>query len=212
MYFYVRPPAVLLALLGFALLCPSIGVLQLAKAQEVNCDEALTTADRSYTIGQFDNAITLLRRCLEEDAFDEAQRKEALRILGLSYVAKDRADEAREAMQRLLELVPDFQPDPVLDPPTFVKMIEEVRSEMEAAEAAQETEAEPSIVVRDQPRDDPPPVVTRPQQTQKSGIGRWLLVGGVVVAGGVAAAVLLGGSSGGDGGTIAPPPALPPIN
>jgi hypothetical protein len=90
------------------------------------CDTALTEADERYRAGYFDDVIERLSDCLDQNAFSPEERRRAYRLLGLSYIGKDRELDAREAVRSLLEVAPDYQPDPALDPPPFVQLVEEM--------------------------------------------------------------------------------------
>lgn len=91
-----------------------------------NCDTALDDASEQYRAGYFDEAIELLTDCLERNAFDAEERRRVYRLLGLSYIGKDREQDARAAVRALLEVAPDYQPDPAVDPPPFVQLVEEM--------------------------------------------------------------------------------------
>lgn len=91
-----------------------------------NCDTALRDANERYRSGYFDEAIERITDCLEQNAFSAEERRRAFRLLGLSYIGKDREQDAREAVRALLEVAPDYQPDPALDPPPFVALVEEM--------------------------------------------------------------------------------------
>ena len=146
------------------------------------CTQELTDAEQAYTFGRFDEAIRLLNQCLNKANVTEAERQRTYRLIGLSYIGKDLVQEARESVRRLLQLVPDYRPDPDQDPPPFVELVEDVRQEMRREARQAET----------------PPADRTPAQVAKKrgGAGKWLLIGGGVVLAAVAAAVLLSG--GGD--------------
>ncbi len=159
-----------------------------ALAQQQNCTEKLAQAEQLYMEVQPEEAIALLTECIETNEFTQEERQRAYRLLALSYISNEQFDEARDAVRDLLEFAPDYQVDPVQDPPVFVTLVEEYRAE------------NPPVVGPPGDRDAEPP-------RRKRGISKWLLIGGGVVAGGVVAAVLLGG--GGGDNSLPAPPALP---
>jgi tetratricopeptide (TPR) repeat protein len=116
---------VLLLLVGSSLATP-------AAAQARRCGTALADAEEHYRSGYFDRAIERLDACLDADELDAEERRQAYRLIGLSYIGKDREQEAREAIRALLEVAPDYQPDPALDPPPFVEMVAEVKRQRPA--------------------------------------------------------------------------------
>src|SRR5690554_6080066 len=109
-----------------ALLLALLATLAVPVAAQ-RCDTAIADADEQYRTGSFDTAIARLTDCLDRNAFTAEERRRAYRLLGLAYIGKDREADARRAVQSLLEVAPDYQPDPNVDPPPFVAMVSEVR-------------------------------------------------------------------------------------
>lgn len=107
----------------------SLVVCTAANAQ-AQCTDELTRAEQAYTQGQFDETIALADQCLNRPNIPETDRRLAFRLKGLSYIGKGLEGDAREAVRRLLEIIPDFRADPVQDPPAFVQLIEDVRTEL----------------------------------------------------------------------------------
>ncbi len=97
-----------------------------AYGQVTSCTDALKQAEQHYAVGQFDASINLLGVCLEDEVTPVAQQGEAYRLMGLNYIAKDAQERAEEAVQNLIQLVPGYEPDPLGDPPVFVKMVEDI--------------------------------------------------------------------------------------
>jgi tetratricopeptide (TPR) repeat protein len=180
----------LIGALLFTTLCNPLSVAA-TRAQE-NCETALADAQDKYINGRFDEAIDILERCLTK-GFNEEQKKQAYKFLGLSYLAKDYLDQAKNAIKKLLELVPNWEPDPIQDPPPFKKLVEEVKEQM----AKEKQVAQPEPV---QPVEPPPP-------TKKGGGKKFIFIGGASAA---AAAVTVLFLLGGDGPQRLPdPPPLP---
>ncbi len=175
-------------------------------AQAQQCQVELRAADESYSMGRFDQTIELLDQCLAKDGILESERRLVYRLKGLSFIGKGLQVDAREAIRRLLELVPSYERDPIQDPPTFVELIDEMRQE--AAPPPPEPVQEQPAVTEAQ---DPPPVVLQPTTRKKKKSGRWILGGlGVAAAGGLVAVLVSGGGSGGGNGpAISEPPPLP---
>ena len=101
-------------------------------AQNANCTDELTRAEQAYTRGSFDETISLVDQCLNKQNLSETDRRLAFRLKGLSYIGKGLEGDARDAVRRLLEIIPEFNADPIQDPPAFVQMIEEVRNELDS--------------------------------------------------------------------------------
>ncbi|MEZ4701019.1 MAG: hypothetical protein R2834_11855 [Rhodothermales bacterium] len=107
-----------------------------AYAQAANCTDALQRAQEEYALGRFDETIVHVDQCLALPDVPESTRRLAYRLKGLSYIGKGLESDAREAVQRLLEVSPNFEVDPALDPPAFVQLLEDVRAELSEQPAA----------------------------------------------------------------------------
>ena len=96
-------------------------------AAQSSCRTALADSEETYRQGEFDRTIDRLTGCLDANAFSPEERRQAYRLVGLSYIGKDREADARAAVRALLEVSPNYQPDPAIDPPPFVRMVAEER-------------------------------------------------------------------------------------
>lgn len=175
---------------GWVLVFALLNVLAAAPAfaQEAGqCDELLTEADAMYVDGQYQLAIRLVDDCLRYVGLDDETLVEAYRLLALSYIRLDRLGDARMAVLHLLNEVPEYTSDPVIDPPNYTVLVESVRSQFEQ----EDSEIERSWLSRNV---------------------RWVIGGGTALAGTLLAAILMGGSGGGgpSGGGELPPPPGPP--
>ncbi len=188
-----------------------------AYAQERSCQELLVEANQLYTRGAFDETIVLLDQCIALPSVTEQQRRTAYRLKGLCFIGKGLEVDARESVRRLLTLVPDYEPDPAMDPPSFVTLIQEVRQELNQelttpdppsqAIANDQEPANERETQTEQPQPATQPVVRR--TSSRRGVGRYVLIGvGAGAVGGLAYLLLNSGDSGG-GEPIADPPALP---
>ncbi len=117
----------------------------------------------------------------------------AYRLLGLAYIAKDYLEDAKTAVQKLLDMVPNYVSDPVQDPPPFTKMVEEVKEQKQT----QKREPVPKVTQ-----------VTEPEE-EKGGSKKWYYIGGGVLAAGVIVGILASGGGDGNGNGPAPAQALP---
>ncbi len=102
-----------------------LGITADLKAQV--CIEDLQTSNQQYTVGRFDAAIVSATRCILKSDATEVERRDTFRLLALINIAKDDLPQARDAAQRLLELDPAYAPNPVDDPPAFLRMLEDLR-------------------------------------------------------------------------------------
>ena len=116
----------LLVLLLF--LVPSFPVL----AQEYTpqtCATNLTEAQNQLFQGDFEQAVVLIRPCIEANAFattDELIR--AYELLANVYLATNNEEQARATITRLLETNPAYEPDPDQSRSDYVLLISDMRA------------------------------------------------------------------------------------
>ena len=152
----------------------------------------LKEAEKLFDEGNFDESITILEETLKVKTPTEKEKQAIYELLAANYLAKTYKQQADEALRRLLELVPNYKPDPQRYSPAFVSEVERVRQEMQQQQAKAEGE--------DQAGKLPPKKEAWYEKT-------WVwIVGGLVVVGGALALVLASG--GGEEGT--PPAATLP--
>jgi len=159
-----------------------------AAAQAANvCGEVIEEAETSYVEGRFDEAIQLLLTCLDGPDVETAQAITAYRLLALALIRKDELAEARAAIVQLFDIYPEYEADPIIDPPAYTALVDIVKQQVRPVSEV----------------DEPPP-----EQSWFRSNMRWLVSGGAVVVGGVLAAVLIGGDGSGSD-TLPPPPTVP---
>lgn len=91
-------------------------------------DAALQDAVTAYQSADYDEAIEQFAALVEDAATERPVKKEALQYLGRAYVAKRAYDDARDTIDRLLDLEPPLvQLDPDVEPPPLMKLYYEVR-------------------------------------------------------------------------------------
>ena len=181
--------------LGAFLFTISYNPLTHSWAQE-KCETALADAERQYNDGRLDDVIKTLESCLPAGLKNEDKSK-AYRLLGLTYMAKDYLEQAKQSIRKLLELVPNWQPDPDQDPPPFTHLVEEVRKEMKEAvseKPVEQPQEKPTEI--EKPREEP---IMTPTEPQKRGSKKflWIGIGAAALGGGLIAAFAGGGGSGG---------------
>lgn len=175
-----------------------------ATAQSQNqCEQELAEAQSFYDTGRFDDAIQKIASCLRKGGLSEEEKLRAYRLLGLTYIAQDYLKEARTAISKLLDLVPDYNPDPIQDPPQYQRLVQQLK---------EERPKQPEVT---EPVKTPTPPKTEVEETRapvkKSKRKMWYLIGGgTALAGGVIAAILLsGGEEKPVPEPLPKPPALP---
>ncbi|MBD3275649.1 MAG: hypothetical protein GF372_10075 [Candidatus Marinimicrobia bacterium] len=184
---------------------PGITTISVVQAQD-DCTEQLNQAEQFYNTGRFDDAEQIIENCLENGTMDREQKLRAYRLLGLTYIAKDLEAEARDTVSKLLEMVPNYQTDPVQDPPPFRNLVDEVKKDQDTQEQA-ETEEQQTVTEQPQQGDELENLVEQREDRKKQKRKWYYIAGGAVVGAAVITAVVLGGGS--DGAEFPMPPGRP---
>ena len=93
------------------------------------CTEQLDKAEEEYQAGNGLKRLELIEQCLKKENVGELERGRAYRILGLVYIAIQLEKEANDAVKNLLIMVPNYKVDPVKDPPSLQKIIDNMASD-----------------------------------------------------------------------------------
>lgn len=158
------------------------------------CEERLKEAEKKFYDDLFDDAITLLNQCLNEPNIAQQERAKTHELLAKVYLGKDYLDQAENALKKLLELVPTYTPNPERDTPTFVALVDKVKSEQ--------------VKVAEQPKQPEP--AEKKEDKGAWYTNTWVLVGaGAAVAGGVAVLLLTGKKETEKVNPLPGPPGLP---
>lgn len=79
-----------------------------------------------YETGRFEELISLIEPCLKS-GFSDEEKKQAYRLLALSYMAKDDPVTSRSMIEEILRLDPFYTPNVLFDPPRYVQIVETIR-------------------------------------------------------------------------------------
>ena len=184
---------------------PGITTITVVQAQD-DCTEQLNQAEQFYNTGRFDDAEKIIENCLANGDMDREQKLRAYRLLGLTYIAKDLEAEARDTVSKLLEMVPNYQTDPVQDPPPFRTLVDEVKQDQDM-QTQQQAESEETVTEQPQQGDELENLVEQREDRKKQKRKWYYIAGGAVVGAAVITAVVLGGGS--DGAEFPMPPGRP---
>lgn len=161
------------------------------------CEAAFPAAETQYLQGQFDEAVALLRRCIDEAPVAGETAVRVYRLLAMAHLQREDAEQAEVAIATLLTILPAYEADAVMDPPSYQALVARTRERQRRVVRPQEP-----------PAAEPParpdavavaaPEVGRPAAGAETR-GAWgraglMLVGGAGVVA-AAAAMLLGGGS-----------------
>lgn len=114
-------------LLGAWTLLLVLGAALPAHAQSASMDEA----EEAYQFADFDEAIDLFSQIAQSPESSAKEKQEALLYMGRAYVAQDRKQKAREALRRLLEMNPQKELDPDMEPPPLMRLYYKVRKDLQ---------------------------------------------------------------------------------
>jgi tetratricopeptide (TPR) repeat protein len=98
-------------------------------ADSSNQHDRINQAQKLYFEGNFDQAISLLKQCLQDGITADNEKVRAYKILAQAYLAKDYQQPAQEVVKKLLEIVPEYTPVMEEDPPQFIELVKKVRAE-----------------------------------------------------------------------------------
>lgn len=196
----VAPLRLQLLFAGISLLALTAGLPRPAAAQQtgdqqlqVACEQILAKADSNYTNGRFEAAVRLALRCLQTADPSDQQMIRAYRLLGLAYLRQDRLEDAKQVIAGLLTVAPQYEPDPVKDPPAYFSLVAIVKEERELT--SEQT-----------------PNAPQEEETWISQTWNWILVTAAgAVTTGLLVLLLAGDGGPGDSGSgdLPPPPAPP---
>lgn len=119
----------------------------------------------------------MVSACLNQEEVPPEQAVAAYRLLALIHLKQNQLEAAREAIVNLLGVNPDYEPDKVESPPTYVSLVSVVKKNLDAEELEAEEEDEPPFFQRR---------------------STWVTIGGIVIGSGVATYFTVG-PGGGDG-------------
>lgn len=155
------------------------------------CERVLSEAEAHYVTGSFTDAINILAPCVRSFPAGSDEDRAAHRLLALAYLRNGEIEESRLVIVELFERNPDYEADPVSDPPAYVSMVNLVREESGVGSSTVSGGGAGGAA--------PPRTWLRSPRT-------WLIVAGSSAV--VATLLVLGASGGGGNGSDALP--LPP--
>lgn len=109
-------------LMRFFIICGLLGLNFSAILSQANLANEITTARDLYNSARFEEAITKLNELIKIENAPEKQRVEAYQLLGFALIAKGYYAQAKEAVEKIIELDPNIQFDPEFVPPKMMKI------------------------------------------------------------------------------------------
>jgi hypothetical protein len=136
-FIHACPAGFGIGVIRLAILC-HLFVAVMARAQHP-CAAALREAEQNYFAGDFDVAISLTLRCLNENELADSTAVQAYRLLAMTYLAKDDSMLAGQAIRNLLQRRTDYAPDPMQEPPSFVNLVDRIKQQLSESQRPEQT-------------------------------------------------------------------------
>jgi len=152
---------------------------------QTNCSSKLKQAEQKFSDALFDEVIVLLEPCMKDGNLTLEEKGRAYELLSKTYVAQSYIEQATTSIRKLLELVPNYKPNPERDTPPFIAQVEQIRNQM---------------------REEKEAAVTEPV-TEAAFPQTWHLIAGGAVVAGVAAYFVFKKE---EAGVVPPPPSVLP--
>jgi len=92
-----------------------------------NCATVVTDAQNLYEVGRTADMIARLEKCLPDGVTAEADKVQAYKLLSLAYIAEDFPSGARNAIEKILDINENYEPDQANDPSLFIEYVEEAK-------------------------------------------------------------------------------------
>lgn len=89
---------------------------------QVDLTKEIATARNLYNSARFEEAISKLNELIKIETAPEKQRVDIYQLLGFALVAKGYYAQAKEAVEKIIELDPNIQFDPEYVPPKMMKI------------------------------------------------------------------------------------------
>lgn len=86
------------------------------------CDNPINEASKQFEAGRLNETISILESCIDNKNTNE-EKIAAYHLLAMSYLSLNETDRAEEYVIKLLNLKPNYQKYPNIDPPEFSRLV-----------------------------------------------------------------------------------------
>lgn len=87
---------------------------------QISCSQVLKEAQKNYEQGVLEQIPSSLKNCML--SYTKTEKIAALRLIILTYLFLDEMDQAKSNMKSLVNMEPDYKPDPALDPAEYINL------------------------------------------------------------------------------------------
>jgi len=98
--------------------------------------QQLQQAQKFYIKRQFDKTIELVHLYLKNNDPGNQEKLQAYTLLAKTFIAKNKPDTAKELVRKILEIEPEYRPTLEQEKPSYVRLVDSVRSEYQPKVAA----------------------------------------------------------------------------
>jgi len=98
------------------------------RAQD-SCATALREAEKKYAVADFETALSLVAPCLNDDKLIDAGAARLYKLLSRIYLAQNDSTRAALAIKDLLKRMPQYEPDPEQEPPSFIALVNKIKGQ-----------------------------------------------------------------------------------
>ena len=99
-------------------------------AQQSDCSKVLDQAQNLYYEGKFDESMNLVQSCMASEKLTKEENRHAYKIMSQVELARGNQEKAKENIRLLLQVDPGYKPTIEQETPTYVQLVESIRSEL----------------------------------------------------------------------------------
>jgi len=113
------------------------------RAQD-SCATALRAAEEKYVSADFETALGLVTPCLNGGKLIDADAMRLYKLLSRIYLAQNDSTRAALAIKDLLKRMPQYEPDPEQEPPSFIALVNKIKRQEQPLARSTGVSAAPS--------------------------------------------------------------------
>ena len=100
-------------------------------ADQINCGDRLDQAEENYYNGDFDKAVIMINKCLQDNTLSATERIRGYKLLAKIYLSRNEISKAKKNIHHILSLDPNYQPTIEEERPNYVELVNQARGEQE---------------------------------------------------------------------------------
>lgn len=96
------------------------------RAQD-SCATAWREAEKKYALADFETALRLATSCLNGGKLSDAGAARIYKLVSMIHLARNDSTAAVLAMTNMLKHLPQYEPDPEQEPPSFIAFVNRIK-------------------------------------------------------------------------------------